>query len=51
MVEAKGAMFLDAPFTGSKGAAEKGELVYYIGGTGDAFRNAEPMLKATSKRS
>jgi 3-hydroxyisobutyrate dehydrogenase-like beta-hydroxyacid dehydrogenase len=49
MVEATGAMFLDAPFTGSKVAAEKGELVYFIGGTGDAFRAAEPMLKATSK--
>ena len=49
MVEAAGAQFLDAPFTGSKGAAEKGELVYYIGGTGDAFRRAEPVLKATSK--
>lgn len=49
MVEATGAKFLDAPFTGSKGAAEKGELVYYIGGTGDAFRNAEAVLKASSK--
>ena len=49
MVEACGAKFVDAPFTGSKMAAEKGELVYFIGGTGDAFRNAEPVLKATSK--
>lgn len=49
MVGATGAMFLDAPFTGSKLAAEKGELVYFIGGTGDAFRAAEPMLKAASK--
>ena len=49
MVEVTGAKFLDAPFTGSKAAAEKGELVYYIGGTGDAFREAEPVLKATSK--
>ncbi len=28
----KGCVFLDAPFTGSKVAAGKGELVYYIGG-------------------
>lgn len=28
----KGCAFLDAPFTGSRLAAEKGELVYYIGG-------------------
>ncbi len=49
MVEAKGAKFLDAPFTGSKAAAEKGQLVYFIGGTQEAFARAEPMLKATSK--
>jgi 3-hydroxyisobutyrate dehydrogenase-like beta-hydroxyacid dehydrogenase len=29
---ARGCRFLDAPFTGSKMAAGKGELVYYIGG-------------------
>lgn len=49
MVEATGAKFLDAPFTGSKEAAEKGQLVYYIGGSDEAFRNAEPILKASSK--
>ena len=49
VVEAAGAKFLDAPFTGSKSAAENGELVYFIGGTGDAFRSAEPVLRATSK--
>ena len=49
MVEARGAKFLDAPFTGSKAAAEEGALVYYIGGTDEAFRSAEPMLKAASK--
>jgi len=49
MVEASGAKFLDAPFTGSKGAAEKGELVYYIGGDDKVFENVEPVLKASSK--
>ena len=49
LVEATGAKFLDAPFTGSKGAAEKGELVYYIGGDDKVFQNVEPILKASSR--
>ena len=49
MVEGYGAKFLDAPFTGSKEAAEKGQLIYYIGGGDDTFRRAEAMLKASSK--
>lgn len=49
LVKAKGARFLDAPFTGSKLAAEKSQLVYYIGGEDAVFKKAEPMLKASSK--
>jgi 3-hydroxyisobutyrate dehydrogenase-like beta-hydroxyacid dehydrogenase len=49
IVRGKGARFLDAPFTGSKGAAEKGELVYYVGGDEATFKKVEPILKATSK--
>ena len=49
LVKAKGARFLDAPFTGSKLAAEKQQLVYYIGGEDAVFKKAEPMLKASSK--
>lgn len=48
-VEDKGARFLDAPFTGSKLAAERGELVYYVGGDDATFLPAKPMLEATSK--
>jgi 3-hydroxyisobutyrate dehydrogenase-like beta-hydroxyacid dehydrogenase len=44
-----GARFLDAPFTGSKGAADKRQLVYYIGGEEQDFRRAQPVLEATSK--
>ncbi len=44
-----GARFLDAPFTGSKGAAEKRQLVYYIGGEEQDFLRAKPILEATSK--
>lgn len=48
-VEARGARFVDAPFTGSRGAAEKGQLVYYVGGEEAAVKKAEPFLKASSK--
>jgi len=49
LVEARGAKFLDAPFTGSKMAAEHGGLVYYIGGSDETLRQVEPVLKASSK--
>lgn len=49
IVQRRGAQFLDAPFTGSKLAAEKGELVYYVGGDEAAFRRARPVLEASSK--
>src|SRR5262244_34682 len=48
-VERRGARLVEACFTGSKGAAEKGELVYYVGGTDDALRQARPILEASSK--
>ena len=47
-VEARGAKFLDAPFTGSKMAAERRQLVYYVGGDDAVFLPARPMLEATS---
>jgi 3-hydroxyisobutyrate dehydrogenase-like beta-hydroxyacid dehydrogenase len=49
IVQGRGARFLEAPFTGSKAAAEKGELVYYTGGTEEVLREARPILEATSK--
>ncbi len=49
IVQRRGAQLLDAPFTGSKLAAEKGELVYYIGGDDAAYRRARPVLEASSK--
>jgi 3-hydroxyisobutyrate dehydrogenase-like beta-hydroxyacid dehydrogenase len=49
IVHRRGAQLLDAPFTGSKMAAEKGELVYYIGGDDAAFRRARAVLEASSK--
>jgi len=49
LVEARGAKFLDAPFTGSRGAAERAQLVYYIGGDEAVYARAKPVLEATSK--
>jgi 3-hydroxyisobutyrate dehydrogenase-like beta-hydroxyacid dehydrogenase len=49
IVERRGSRFVEASFTGSKLAAEKGELVYYVGGTDTALREAQPMLEASSK--
>jgi 3-hydroxyisobutyrate dehydrogenase-like beta-hydroxyacid dehydrogenase len=49
IVERRGARFVEASFTGSKPAAEKGELVYYVGGTDTALRDARPILEASSK--
>src|SRR4029453_7233037 len=49
IVERRGPRFVEAGFTGSKGAAEKGELVYYVGGTDKALREGRPILDASSK--
>jgi 3-hydroxyisobutyrate dehydrogenase-like beta-hydroxyacid dehydrogenase len=49
IVERRGARFVEASFTGSKPAAEKGELVYYVGGTEKAVKEARPILEASSK--
>jgi 3-hydroxyisobutyrate dehydrogenase-like beta-hydroxyacid dehydrogenase len=49
LVERRGARFLEAPFTGSKVAAENGQLVYYIGGDEGALKQARPVLEASSK--
>ena len=49
IVERRKAHFVEAPFTGSKTAAEKGELVYYVCGNDAALREARPILEASSK--
>src|ERR1043166_257911 len=50
MVERRGARFVDAPFTGSKIGAEKGELVFYVAGDEVALREARPVLEASAKQ-
>ena len=42
------AAFLDAPFTGSKMAAQNGRLVYYIGGPDFLIDRARPALEASA---
>jgi 3-hydroxyisobutyrate dehydrogenase-like beta-hydroxyacid dehydrogenase len=49
IVQAKGARFLDTPFTGTKGAADKGQLVYFIGGDDATFEAVKPILEPVSK--
>jgi 3-hydroxyisobutyrate dehydrogenase-like beta-hydroxyacid dehydrogenase len=48
-IEPVGAHLIDAPFTGSKGAAEKGQLVYYVAADPADLERAKPILEATSK--
>ena len=50
IVESRAARFVEASFTGSKLAAEKGELVYYVGGSARALREARPILEASGKQ-
>ena len=48
-VESKGAAYLEAPFTGSRLAAEKGALVYYAGGEPKVLERARAILETTAK--
>jgi 3-hydroxyisobutyrate dehydrogenase-like beta-hydroxyacid dehydrogenase len=49
-VAGKGASWLDAPLTGSKHLAEKGELTYMVGGDREAFNRALPVLQVLGKK-
>jgi 3-hydroxyisobutyrate dehydrogenase-like beta-hydroxyacid dehydrogenase len=42
--------FLDAPVTGGTWGAEKGELVFMVGGEAETLKSAEPVLGAMGKR-
>lgn len=48
-VTATGAAFLEAPFTGSKPAAEARQTVFYAGGDADVIARAGPVLRRLSK--
>jgi len=47
--ESLGCNFIDCPFTGSKVAASRGELVYYVGGDLTLLEKYHPILEITSK--
>ena len=46
----RGVDFLDAPVTGGTWGAEKGELVFMIGGKQEVLDRARPVLEAVGKR-
>jgi 3-hydroxyisobutyrate dehydrogenase-like beta-hydroxyacid dehydrogenase len=46
----RGARFLDAPVTGGTWGAEKGELVFMVGGDTATLKEVEPILGAMGKR-
>jgi 3-hydroxyisobutyrate dehydrogenase-like beta-hydroxyacid dehydrogenase len=46
----KGAKMLDAPVTGSKHGAEKGELTFMIGGEREVVEQMMPLLKVLGKK-
>ena len=50
IVESQGARYLDAPFTGSKAAAQNKQLVYYVGGDEPTLAEVQPVLAVTSKK-
>jgi 3-hydroxyisobutyrate dehydrogenase-like beta-hydroxyacid dehydrogenase len=43
-VTATGALYVEAPFTGSKPAAEAGEVVFFMGGAAADLAKVEPLL-------
>jgi 3-hydroxyisobutyrate dehydrogenase-like beta-hydroxyacid dehydrogenase len=47
-VQETGAQFLEAPFTGSKIAAEQRQTVYYLGGDPEIVEKARPILEPIS---
>lgn len=47
-VTATGARYLEAPFTGSKPAAERREIVFYLGGDAALIAELEPVLALIS---
>jgi len=46
-VVSRGARFLDAPFTGSKEAAARAQLLYFVGGDEAVIEEAMPILKVS----
>jgi 3-hydroxyisobutyrate dehydrogenase-like beta-hydroxyacid dehydrogenase len=49
VVEERHAKYLDAPFTGSRDAAEAGQLVFYIGGSSEVLEKVRPFLEVNAR--
>ncbi|MFT3781857.1 MAG: NAD(P)-dependent oxidoreductase [Nibricoccus sp.] len=49
LVVSRGARYLEAPFTGSKPAAEERKTVYYLGGDKELIAELEPLLALVSE--
>jgi 3-hydroxyisobutyrate dehydrogenase-like beta-hydroxyacid dehydrogenase len=47
-VQQRGARYLEAPFTGSRPAAQQRQNVFFLGGEADAIETAEPLLARVS---
>lgn len=50
LLAARGASMLDAPVTGSKHGAEKGELTFMIGGDREVLERVMPILRVLGKK-
>jgi 2-hydroxy-3-oxopropionate reductase len=46
----RGVDYLDAPVTGGTWGAEKGELIFMVGGKAEVLERAKPVLEAVGKR-
>lgn len=49
IVQERSARFLDAPFTGSRDAAEAGQLAFFVGGDELSLNKARPLLEVNAK--
>ena len=49
LIHDRHAKYLDAPFTGSRDAAEAAQLVFFIGGEVDVLERARPQLEVNAK--
>jgi len=50
LADGRGARYLDAPVTGSKGPAAKGELIFFVGGAPEDVARAAPLLEVMGRR-
>ena len=50
LVQSKGASYVEAPFTGSLPAAERRELIFYLGGDAGSIENSKSYLERLSKK-